>query len=92
MMCTLPTVDRAHHVTMVTLEDSNELYALGDDRPTTSVNRRSRVRSWRLYSMKHILVSLILLAGASFAAAQIAAPATDVLGAHLNYGRGFAAC
>jgi hypothetical protein len=42
--------------------------------------------------MKHILVSLILLAGASFAAAQIAAPATDVLGAHLNYGRGCAAC
>jgi hypothetical protein len=42
--------------------------------------------------MKNFLVSLILLAGASFAAAQIAAPATDVLGAHLNYGRGCAAC
>jgi mono/diheme cytochrome c family protein len=42
--------------------------------------------------MRNFLVSLILLAGASFAAAQIAAPATDVLGAHLNYGRGCAAC
>ncbi len=41
---------------------------------------------------RNSLVSLILLAGASFAAAQIAAPTTDVLGAHLNYGRGCAAC
>jgi formate-dependent nitrite reductase cytochrome c552 subunit len=43
--------------------------------------------------MKNFLVLLIFLTGASFAAAQIgAAPATDVLGAHLNYGRGCAAC
>ena len=43
--------------------------------------------------MKRIfLISLMCLAAASFAAAQIAAPATDVLGAHLNYGRGCAAC
>ncbi len=44
--------------------------------------------------MKNILfMALLLLATAGFAAAQIgAAPATDVLGAHLNYGRGCAAC
>src|ERR1700751_4059675 len=38
------------------------------------------------------LIALMFLAAASFAAAQIQAPATDVLGAHLNYGRGCAAC
>src|SRR3569833_311293 len=38
------------------------------------------------------LLALILMAGAGFATAQIAAPTTDVLGAHLNYGRGCAAC
>ena len=44
--------------------------------------------------MKNILfIALLLLATAGFAAAQIgAAPSTDVLGAHLNYGRGCAAC
>jgi hypothetical protein len=44
--------------------------------------------------MKRILfVMLILLAGASFVSAQIgASPATDVLGAHLNYGRGCTGC
>jgi hypothetical protein len=44
--------------------------------------------------MKKILfIALLLLASAGFAAAQIgAAPTTDVLGAHLNYGRGCAAC
>src|ERR1022692_379767 len=59
-----------------------------------SVHRRTRVRSWRLYSMRKFLVTLMLLAGASFATAQgpAYAPATDVLGAHLNYGRGCAAC
>jgi len=35
---------------------------------------------------------LVLLAAASFAAAQTYSPSTDVLGAHLNYGRGCAAC
>lgn len=34
----------------------------------------------------------MFLAGAGFAAAQITTPSTDVLGAHLNYGRGCAAC
>lgn len=34
----------------------------------------------------------MILGGASFAAAQITTPSTDVLGAHLNYGRGCAAC
>ena len=32
------------------------------------------------------------MAAAGFAAAQITTPTTDVLGAHLNYGRGCAAC
>jgi len=42
---------------------------------------------------RNLLIALMFLATASFAAAQIgAAPATDVLGAHLNYGRGCAAC
>ena len=35
---------------------------------------------------------LMILAVAAFAAAQIQAPTSDVLGAHLNYGRGCAAC
>jgi len=40
-----------------------------------------------------MLVLLIVLGSAGIAAAQIgAAPATDVLGAHLNYGRGCPAC
>jgi cytochrome c553 len=38
------------------------------------------------------LIALIFLAASGFAAAQMTAPATDVLGAHLNYGRGCAAC
>jgi hypothetical protein len=43
--------------------------------------------------MKRIsLIALIFLAGARFAAAQIQNPTSDVLGAHLNYGRGCAAC
>jgi mono/diheme cytochrome c family protein len=43
--------------------------------------------------MKRILLlALICLASASFAAAQISTITTDVLGAHLNYGRGCAAC
>jgi hypothetical protein len=41
--------------------------------------------------MKRILsIALIFVGAAAFAAAQ--APTTDVLGAHLNYGRGCAAC
>ena len=38
------------------------------------------------------LIALMFLAASGFAAAQMTAPATDVLGAHLNYGRGCAAC
>src|SRR5271169_474884 len=41
---------------------------------------------------KNLLVLLMVLAVAGFAAAQIQAPTSDVLGAHLNYGRGCAAC
>ena len=44
--------------------------------------------------MKKIFsIAILLLAAAGFAVAQPgAAPSTDVLGAHLNYGRGCAAC
>jgi predicted CXXCH cytochrome family protein len=42
--------------------------------------RRTLVLAWMLFGM------------VSFAAAQIARPTTDVLGAHLNYGRGCTAC
>jgi len=38
------------------------------------------------------IIPLMFLAAASFAGAQITTPSTDVLGAHLNYGRGCAAC
>jgi len=41
---------------------------------------------------KYGLVALMILAVAGFAAAQPGGPTTDVLGAHLNYGRGCAAC
>ena len=39
-----------------------------------------------------IFVALVFLAGGSVAAAQTTSPSTDVLGAHLNYGRGCTAC
>src|SRR5271165_1771020 len=42
--------------------------------------------------MKPYLLAIIVLASTSFAAAQIQAPTSDVLGAHLNYGRGCTAC
>jgi hypothetical protein len=41
---------------------------------------------------KNLLIALFCLAAAGFASAQISTPTTDVLGAHLNYGRGCAAC
>ena len=41
---------------------------------------------------RNLLIATFFLAAAGFASAQIAAPSTDVLGAHLNYGRGCAAC
>jgi hypothetical protein len=41
---------------------------------------------------KNLLVVLMVLAVAGFAAAQLQNPTSDVLGAHLNYGRGCAAC
>ena len=43
--------------------------------------------------MKRILlVAIAMLAAASFGSAQITLPTADVLGSHLNYGRGCAAC
>ncbi|MBZ5705973.1 MAG: hypothetical protein LAN63_11505 [Acidobacteriia bacterium] len=41
---------------------------------------------------KVFLVLLMVLAVAGFALAQVQNPTSDVLGAHLNYGRGCAAC
>jgi hypothetical protein len=41
---------------------------------------------------RNLSIALMFLAAAGFAAAQIQAPTSDVLGAHLNYGRGCAAC
>ena len=41
---------------------------------------------------KVILVTLTILAFGMFAMAQMGGPTSDVLGAHLNYGRGCAAC
>src|SRR5450756_619162 len=63
-------------------------------RSPSSFSRTAEVWTRRLYSMKrNIIITLMILASASFAAAQAGfSPATDVLGAHLNYGRGCAAC
>jgi len=41
---------------------------------------------------KSLVIMFMILAVASFSAAQIQPPTSDVLGAHLNYGRGCAAC
>lgn len=41
---------------------------------------------------KVLLVTLVVVAFGIFAMAQLQNPTTDVLGAHLNYGRGCAAC
>ena len=41
---------------------------------------------------KVLLITLVIFAAATFAMAQIGTPNGDVLGAHLNYGRGCAAC
>jgi hypothetical protein len=41
---------------------------------------------------RNYAIIIVLLAAAGFAAAQTFSPSTDVLGAHLNYGRGCAAC
>lgn len=40
----------------------------------------------------NLLAVLMILAAAGMAAAQMTKPSADVLGAHLNYGRGCAAC
>lgn len=41
---------------------------------------------------RNFSIALLFLCTAGFAAAQIGNPTSDVLGAHLNYGRGCAAC
>jgi mono/diheme cytochrome c family protein len=41
---------------------------------------------------RNLFIALLFTAAAGFASAQITAPTSDVLGAHLNYGRGCAAC
>src|SRR5438270_4410308 len=45
-----------------------------------------------IYMKKALFVLLAIFAVAGFAMAQITTTSTDVLGAHLNYGRGCAAC
>jgi hypothetical protein len=42
--------------------------------------------------MKKFMLVLVVICLGTFALAQISVPAGDVLGAHLNYGRGCAAC
>ncbi|MGD0891761.1 MAG: hypothetical protein ABR923_09530 [Terracidiphilus sp.] len=43
--------------------------------------------------MKHLsFVALVVLASSGYLTAQITSPKSDVLGAHLNYGRGCTAC
>jgi len=43
--------------------------------------------------MRKVFIAVLLVLGvAALASAQITTPATDVLGAHLNYGRGCAGC
>src|SRR5947209_1917832 len=52
-----------------------------------------RVRTRRLLSMNRILlIGLMFFAAAGLASAQLTAGSTDVLGAHLNSGRGCTAC
>lgn len=41
---------------------------------------------------RNLIIAMLVLGSAAFASAQITTPSTDVLGAHLNYGRGCAAC
>ncbi len=41
---------------------------------------------------RSIFVTMMILSATGFAMAQVVAPSTDVLGAHLNYGRGCTAC
>ncbi|WP_348261975.1 hypothetical protein P8935_19500 [Telmatobacter sp. DSM 110680] len=41
---------------------------------------------------RNLLFAMMFVVSAGFASAQITTPTTDVLGAHLNYGRGCAAC
>jgi len=42
--------------------------------------------------MKKLMLAIVVLCLGAFAMAQLGNPTTDVLGAHLNYGRGCAAC
>ena len=41
---------------------------------------------------RNLLIAMMFLGTAGFAAAQTGVMGTDVLGAHLNYGRGCAGC
>jgi len=51
-----------------------------------------RAGSEALFMQRTLLIALTMLAAAPFGAAQLTKSTTDVLGAHLNYGRGCAAC
>jgi hypothetical protein len=51
-----------------------------------------RAANEALFMRRILLISITVFAAARFGAAQLTGPAADVLGAHLNYGRGCAAC
>jgi hypothetical protein len=62
-------------------------------KPESQCSRATKSAHQEASHMKrNLLIALILMGAAGFAAAQIVTPTTDVLGAHLNYGRGCAAC
>jgi hypothetical protein len=62
-------------------------------KPDAQFSPAAEVQHQEASFMKRILsIALIFVAGTAFVAAQAGAPTTDVLGAHLNYGRGCAAC
>ena len=62
-------------------------------KPESQCSRATQSAHQEASHMKrNLVIALFLMGTAGFAAAQITTPTTDVLGAHLNYGRGCAAC
>jgi hypothetical protein len=62
-------------------------------KPESQCSRATKSAHQETSHMKrNLFIALILAGAASFAAAQMQNPTSDVLGAHLNYGRGCAAC
>ena len=69
-----------------------ELKSRRSRRANGSGDSRSTPLGGSIFMKRTILIALTILASAAFASAQISTPTGDVLGAHLNYGRGCAAC